>query len=323
MKRSLLFYMIILCLFDSCNESDTEYITAIDSEIPMRVKRIVGKNASWGDYELKFTYKEDGRLQEVVRYGTADDIQKRNIQGIFSVEYDLNYFHFTVKDRVLNIDSDSVARLASLYPDTYMDTLQHRQVNQVLYFTELKEGRYVAHLNKPRDNKGHGSKYNTNYYNVSATTQIVENGKNGRPLVIRCYNDRYYDYIDNNKYKRTVLKYEFQYDKNETVAVDIYKPDSYNDESWTKTENITFSYYSGVLIGAEGEHYKMRRSGNTVVIAEPGVNTTYRLNEYGLAEKMESTAGDVASIEYEKGIGNFSELYTTPLDRSLGKIWIK
>lgn len=115
----------------------------------------------------------------------------------------------------------------------------------------------------------------------------------------------------------------FNTDKNETVAVDIYKPDSYNDESWTKTENITFSYYSGMLIGAEGEHYKMRRSGNTVVIAEPGVNTTYRLNEYGLAEKMESTAGDVASIEYEKGIGNFSELYTTPLDRSLGKIWIK
>lgn len=112
MKRSLLFYMIVVCLFGSCNESDTAYITAIDSEIPMRVKRIVGKNASWGDYELKFTYKEDGRLQEVVRYGTADDIQKRNIQGIFSVEYDLNYFHFTVKDRVLNIDSDSSCQIS-------------------------------------------------------------------------------------------------------------------------------------------------------------------------------------------------------------------
>lgn len=67
----------------------------------------------------------------------------------------------------------------------------------------------------------------------------------------------------------------------------------------------------------------MRRSANTVVIAEPGVNTTYTLNDYGVAVKVENTDGETAIIEYEQGSGNFSELYATPLDKILGKVWVK
>ena len=67
----------------------------------------------------------------------------------------------------------------------------------------------------------------------------------------------------------------------------------------------------------------MRRDSKQAVIALPGENITYTLNEEGLAIKMETTTGESATIEYETGSGNFSELYATPLDRALGKVWVK
>lgn len=103
----------------------------------------------------------------------------------------------------------------------------------------------------------------------------------------------------------------------------VYYPDTYNAASWTESWRLNFTHYSGVLTGVDSDTYKMRRGGHKVVLAEPAKNTTYTLNEYGLAIEMENTDGEVATIEYEDGSGNFSELYATPLDRILGKVWIK
>lgn len=83
------------------------------------------------------------------------------------------------------------------------------------------------------------------------------------------------------------------------------------------------SNYAGILVGVDNEGYKMRRGSNKVVVAEPGKNTTYTLNSQGLAVKVETTDGETATIEYENGYGNFAELYATPVDRCLGKIWVQ
>ena len=55
------------------------------------------------------------------------------------------------------------------------------------------------------------------------------------------------------------------------------------------------------MTGVDNATYKMRRSSKKVVIAEPGKNTTYTLNDEGLAIRIESTDGETATIEYEDG----------------------
>lgn len=292
-------------------------------KIAVRIKRVVGENAFWGKYELLFDYRADGRLNNAWRLDRNKEHVIPDTVGSFTVEYDLNYHHFEINDYVLNIDADSLGKLQRLYPDTYEDSLRIRRVGRVRYSTLLEEGHFKIQKNRPRRVTGSGNHFNTNYINVSSQTQIPEYNAHDQLLVVRCYNDVFLNGADNSEYERTVTKYEFYYDGDEAVSGALYRPDSFNKDSWSKLGDFTLSRYSGILTGVDSDEYKMRRSSNRVVVAEPGRNVTYILNEQNLAVKMETTDGETAIIEYENGNGNFAELYATPVDRFLGKIWIQ
>lgn len=312
--------LIGLLLFGGCkdNEEDGGKNSGIyKNESPVRVKRIIGENEVWGKYELEFHYRPDGLLEQVWRFGDLPYVAIRDTLGNFSVQYDIDYHEFKVMDYVLTIKEDSIRSLQNMYPETIADTLRSRFRKKELYTTKLSEGFYtVKKCRPPKHVFG-------DYINLSSQTQIVENNQEGKPLVIRCYNDVYGMGGDNKEYERTVSKYEFTYSGNEMIEGTVYRPDSQSETSWTELWGLIFSHYSGILTGVDSDSYKMRRSRHTVVVAEPGKNTTYTLNDYGLAVKMENTDGETATVEYEEGSGNFSELYASPLDRLLGKAWVK
>lgn len=307
-----------LLFFNACkDDKDDAEDERYKSENPVRVKRITGENGYWGKYELEFHYRPDGLLERVWRFGDLPYLAVRDTLGYFKVQYDVNYHEFEVVDYVLPIDADSVKKLQGLYPGTVVDTIRKRLDSKTLFSSKLSKGIYtVKECRPPRSVYG-------DYVNVSSQTLMVEKNPDGNPLVIRCYDDVYGMGGDNGKYERVVNKYEFAYAGDEMVDCVVYRPDAHLETSWRKLWNMTFSYYSGILTGVDSDSYKMRRSGHVVVLAEPGKNTTYTLNDYGLAVKMENTDGENAKIEYEAGSGNFSELYSTPLDRVLGKVWTK
>lgn len=312
--------VIGLLSFYSCNDDDEDgddvngiYV----NESPVRVKRITGENKVWGKYELEFNYRSDGLLKEVWRFGNLPYTEKRDTLGHFTAEYDIDYHEFYVIDYVLNIKKDSVDKLKELYPEAIADSIKSRLWKRTLYKTSLSEGFYTMNQARPpKDVWG-------DYINVASRTLMVENREDGRPLVIRCYEDIPGFGGDNGEYERSVCKYEFIYAGDDIVEGIVSFPDTYSGTSWTPSWKLSFSHYSGILTGVESDSYKMRRSANTVVIAEPGVNTTYTLNDYGVAVKVENTDGETATVEYEQGSGNFSELYATPLDKVLGKVWVK
>lgn len=321
MRIWILGILIGLLSFYSCNDdennSGVEGNGIYANGSPLRVKRIVGKNQNWGQYELQFHYRPDGLLEQVWRFGNIPYTETRDTMGGFTVEYDVDYHYFEVIDYVLTIKEDSINKLKTLYPEHIADTIKSRLWERTLFTSTLSEGAYsVTKCRPPLDVWG-------DYINVSAQTLMVENREDGMPAVIRCYDDVPGIGGDNGEYERTVHKYEFSYTGDELVEATVYTPDSYSETSWRRLWELAFSHYSGVLTGVESDSYKMRRSGNTVVVAEPGINTTYTLNNYGLAVKMENTDGEMATIEYENGSGNFSDLYATPLDKILGKVWIK
>ena len=312
--------VIGLLPFYSCNDEEdngTNGNETYANESPLRVKRITGERQDWGQYELQFNYRPDGLLEQVWRFGNIPYTETRDTLGEFSVEYDLDYYNIAVIDYFLSVKEDSINKLKAQYPEYIADTIKARLTKKLLYTSTLFEGSYITtEYRPPLDVWGE-------YINVVSQTLMVENKADGKPLVIRRYEDVPGIGGDNDEYDRTVYKYEFLYVGDELVEAVVYTPDSYSETSWTGVWKIAFSHYSGILTGVESDSYKMRRSGNTVVIAEPGINTTYTLNEYGLAVKMENTDGETATIEYEEGSGNFSELYATPLDHVLGKVWIK
>lgn len=324
MNRFRLFLLPLVCLlaFSACKDDDDNQGGNFVNTNKMRVKRIEGENTRWGKYVWEFSYRTDGRLESAVRLD-PNVTNRRDTVGMMFVEYDVDFHKFTVYDRVMRIDLDSINKLKELYPDTYQDTLLQRRTSVTLYSTQLENGQFVAHTNRPRRSNGSGSMYNPQYVNVSAQTQMLEVNEDGQPLVIRCYDDVYGAGGENGKYERTVCKYEFLYEGKEMVSGISYRPDSYSESSWTKLKDLSFSYYSGILVSVDSDFCKMRRSGDKVVVAEPGRNITYTLNAEGLAVKLETTDGDTAVISYEEGPGNFAELYATPLDRALGKVWVK
>lgn len=321
LKRIMMLSLLLVTTLIACNDDDNGSESSLyNSGSNSRVKRIIGENDHWGKYELQFSYRADGRLDHVWRF--SDD-ERRDTLGRFAVEYDVNYYKFEIIDYVLNIDSDSVSILKELYPTSWEDTLCERRREQTLYSTELSEGKLITNTYQERRGNSEGTLFNPVYMNISSQTLMVENNKNGRPLVIRCYEDIYGRGSENTLYNRTVLKYEFEYNGDELISVTQYIPDSYSETSWTKYGEFSCSNYSGILTGVDSDEYKMRRDSKQAVVALPGENTTYTLNDEGLAIKMESTTGETAVIEYEAGSGNFSELYATPLDRALRKVWVK
>ena len=314
-----LFSILIFC---GCNNDDDVQDGNYVTENKMRVKRMEGENAHWGKYILEFNYRADGRLENAIRLN-PNVADQRDTVGIFQVEYDNDFHEFKIYDIVLRIDADSVNKLQQLYPTTYQDTLLKRRTSVLYYSTKLENGQFMTRIYRPKRSNGSGEEYNPSYVNVFGQTQMLEETKEGLPLVVRCYDDVYKSGGENDEYNRTVMKYEFMYEGNEMNMGILSQPNSYSESSWIKLKERKFSNYSGVLVGVDSDFYKMRRSGDKVVVAEPGKNITYTLNEAGMAVKLETTDGETAVISYESGGGNFSELYATPLDHVLGKVWIK
>ena len=322
MKKIWILPFLLMALVACNDDDDAGNMDYVNGASDMRVKRIAGQNEVWGEYELLFEYRPDGRVDHVWRLATGGEFVGDTL-GYFSVTYDVDYHEFQIIDRVMNIMADSVESLRQLYPDTYRDTLRERRLEQMLYSSKLENGKYSCHVNRPRRRTEFGNLFYPQYMNVSGQTLIVENDEAGRPIVIRCYDDEYGDAYENNTYTRSISKYEIAYEGNEMVSAVQYRPGGYGEESWVEWRRLDFSSYQNIVTAVESEFYRMRRDSKQVVVAEPGKNTTYTLNEKGLAISMETTDGEKATFEYENGSGNFVELYATPLERLLGKAWVR
>ena len=321
MKKSILLLLaVFVVLFAACDDNDGDAgLTSYAGKADRRIKSITGENNVWGKYRLDFSYMEDGRLKE----GWRTDAETGDTTGAVTVRYDVDYFILTVTDYVPGVDEKTAETLKEMYPDTYLDTLRARRQDMTLFSIELKDGEFTKKLYRPRRNVGSGSSYAVTYVHVADYIQIPDPDITGEPSVIRCYDDVYGSGGDNNARERTLSKYEMVRTNGEITGVVRYLPDFYVAGTWKKADELFLSHYNGVLTGVESDTYKMRHGAGKAVVAEPGRTQTYTLGSDGLATKMETSDGETAAFEYEAGSGNFYEVFTLPLERLLGKVWIR
>jgi hypothetical protein len=318
MRKLILLSLVFCSFFMGCQDDEDSVLKEYAGSASKRVKRIVGQNALWGEYCLNFCYNEDGTLKEAWRM----DSETGDTLGTISVKYDPNYYLLSIIDYVSSLDPARLPELQKNYPDTWKDTVRNARSEQVLCSVELKDGLLTKILKRPRRYVGGGSNYDVSYVDVSTTVQIPE-GNNGKITVVRCL-----EYVNgaggnSDETERTVSKYEFTYAGDDLVGGTQYFPDSYRETDWKKGMELGFTVYSGILTGVECDVFRMRRGGNQVVVAEPGKTYTYTLDEEGLALRMETSDGEEAMFEYEAGSGNFYGLFAMPLDRVLGKVWVR
>ncbi len=314
--RKIIGLSLLCCaVFMACNDDDDDAVSnAYEGASSQRIKRITGENALWGNYRLDFTYESDGKLKEGIR----TDAETGDTTGRVQVMYDQNYHRLEFFDYMYSIDEEGIAEIKEKYPETWQDTVDMYFVERSLCYVEQKGDSVLMQVSRPTRNEG-----TTAYMNVSRRIEMADRGADGQPRVIRCFDDKYGEGSDNNVTTRSVYKYTFLYDGGVLNTVECYRPDAYSETNFVKLYDYACTNYSGILSGVESDVYKMRRGGRTVVVAEPGKNTTYTLDGNGLAVKMESTDGATATFEYEKGSGNFYELFAMPLDRMLGKVWVR
>lgn len=324
MRKLILLSLIFCGAFIACHDDDDSNVAEYaGASVSQRVKRISGEYSAWGKFQMEFSYEEDGRLKE----GWRVNPETGDTTGKVIVEYDLNVRTITFQDYIPGLDDDGIARLKEMYPDTYRDTLIAVRRVQTLFSVKMDEdGNMTKTVSRPRRDvggNGSGDTYVTTYVKVSKHKQIPESA-NGHLTVIRCFDNEYGTGGNNNSVvTQTLSKYEFAYDGNALLSGVRYFPDPYGETSWRKAFDFGFKCHSDVVVDVDSENYKMRRSTNRVVVAEPGVNYTYTLNDEGLAVSLEMSTGDRFTFEYEAGSGNFYELYAMPLDRVLGKVWVR
>lgn len=317
--RKLMIISLMLCVaLAACHEDHDTDAPGYAGRSSKRIKRITGENSVWGKYRLVFNYESDGTLKE----GWRMDAETGDTTGTVRVSYDADYYLLSFVDYVPGVDADSAAILKEMYPDTWADTLLARRTEQVLCSVEQRGDRQTKSFNRPRRDVGSGKEYDPTYVRISYSTQIADLS-NGKPMVIRSLDYVYGSGADNDVSERTVNKYEFAYEGSDLVSGSHYFPDLYSETGWRKAGEISFTSYSGIVTGVESDMYKMRRSTNRVAVAEPGKTLTYTLDEEGLAVRLETSDGENATFEYEAGSGNFYELFAMPLERVLGKVWVR
>lgn len=290
-----------------------------------RVKHIEGNNKIWGDYQLLFYYS-DNKLDSVYRCDLNTNIAKRDTTGSFAMFVDkYGGRSFTIHDRVLAIDADSVARLKAAYPDTYQDTLRKRRTTTTLYTNDFDAlaKKEVIKKYKPREEFGLGKNFRPGYLNLTAKTNVLEYDKAGNPIIVRQFCDTYVQEEKNNTYERELYKYELDYSGDMIVGVRYYIQNSHDNLSWSIVDHYTLNYQDGVLMSVDGDSYSLKRTGNTIVVKENGETTTYTLDSNGNAIRADYSDGSYVKVEYEKASGNFSNLVYSYIDRVLGKDVIK
>ena len=317
MRKLILLSLLFCAVLVACNDDDVAEVTSAGKS-SKRVKQITGENHVWGKYRIDFSYDDNGNLKKAWRLEpeTGDTV------GMIDVSYDLNYYKLSIIDYVQGMDEETMARIKRMYPDTWQDSVREALTNQTLCSVEWKDGKLVKKINRPRKNMGSGEDYDPQYVQVTSHTYMAERS-NGKPTVVRCYDDVYGAGEENSNFQRTLSKYEFAYEEGVPVNGVCYFPDTYSETSWRKVGEMSFNTYAGIVTGVESEDYWMRRGKNKVVVAEPGKNYTYTLDEEGLAVRLETSDGETAVYEYEQGSGNFYELFVTPLEQVFEKVWVR
>lgn len=311
MKKIIIVLLAIFTtgLLAQCDKKDDDGKGGSRTERFFRVKRITGDNLKWGKFELLFCYS-DGKLDTVWRRNLAQDESLRDTMGRFSVSYENNSTVVNIKDYVLNIDADSVAKLQAAYPATYSDSLRRRRVSRTLLTRTLYQvDNYTTQrLYTPREEVGMGAGFDNRYKVLQNVRSLYEYDAQGQTTVIRQFVDDYKQDELNTDYTRMIDKYEFTYGPNGPATVAYYVQDSYDVESWKLRYSCTYTYSGRELSQIEGKGYRWLRSGTSLTITDTDGITKCTLDGNDNVVAVTYPDGSQISLEYEDGRGNACEL---------------
>lgn len=331
MKHIILF-VVMLSLFAACTK-EGEYSTPEEiiyniQKNTHRAVKISGTNVHWGEFVLNLGYD-----LEQLDNGFCMNIQGDTI-GDISVYREGTYLSYSIRDYVPVIDKDSINCLDAILKEKYgtgnynlWDSLpKDREILLRATINLYDDGRIqkqVVETYSPTEkNDAVGEEFDYKYALVSTLTSIYEYNIDGTIRFERRIQDLH-DLTDAALYNRSVYKIETLYDVGKISNLIWFVAPG--GENFTETNRYNYSYNGDQLSEITGENFTraFAYSGNQVTITTTDTPTmTCEVDNNGNVVKMDDGQGNVYTIEYEVGNGNFS-LFVPLSERMLNPFFIK
>lgn len=333
MKYIILSFLFGCFIFCACTK-EAKYDPAEEFQYTVkknayRVTKISGTSTYWGDFTLSLNYSGD-ELDKAYRTNAENDtIGQINVNRNSST-----YLKYSIMDLIPNIDQDSIARTDAILRAKYgagnyslWDSIPkiYRTIQETIsyLYTDGRIKKVVSNLYKPREDVGiTGVNFDNSYIRVSKTASTYEYDLNSNIAINRIILDVYNE-EDQDKYERTLLKYETNYDR-EQIGLLICSIAN-GGESFIETNRYNYTYNGNQLISVDGVDFtrKFTYTGKQVTMTTNDSETIiYELDEHGNVIQMDDGKGNVFHIEYEQGNGNFS-IFTLMNEQMINPFFIK
>lgn len=330
--KHIIYLLVCMVIGVSCTE-ESKYKTPDESQYSpkknaFRVTKISGTNRYWGEFTLTMEYDKE-ELENITRTNAVNDTVGGlgMIRSTSSITYEL-------QDRVPSVDKDSIHRIDSILNAKYgagnyqlWDSLPKSTqaiVRSTVYANTNGSIKKLSVLNFQPNGKSEavGDDFAYSYILKTTTSSTYEYDINSNISVNRIMYD-VHDPVDKDLYERSLYKTEIMYNGDNISAVVWFTAPG--GSGFTEYNRYNYTYTGNQLTAISGTDFTrtFTYSGNQVTVTTNSEVVTYELDNNGYVVKMNDGKGNVYSVEYEPGHGNFSHIFIPMSEQMTNPFFIK
>ena len=328
--KTLTILIVAFLGFTSCTKDLEPYIYK-EPEFPVqknefRAKIINGSNYKWGEFKQILNYSNEKLVSATVINNIGDTI------GGITVDHGATTIYYSEYELIPAIDSISILEIEDSLKAKYGEgnynlfrevpkVLRRSKVQDLSLYRDGRVKRLITKSYKPRKNVGIGTKFNNTYILDVTEANVFEYDDKGNIVVNRITID-IHDEKDEQKYSRSLYKYENSFIENKISEINYFEVES--GGNYVLKDIFDFEYRENQLVGIGSDSYqrKFDYSNNQITVNEDGKTSIYQLDVKGYVIKITDHTDKITSIEYESGHGDFS-VFSSLIETQLGTPLIK
>ncbi|WP_455508991.1 hypothetical protein [Butyricimonas paravirosa] len=331
--KHIIYLLVCIMVTVSCTE-ESKYKTPnefqyLQKKNAFRVIKISGTNNHWGEFTLTMEYDKE-ELSNITRTNVTND----TVGGIGMIR-STSSITYELQDWVPSIDKDSIQRLETILNEKHgagnyrlWDSLPKsvQAIERVTVYTNTNGSIKKLSVQSFRPNEKSeavGEDFAYSYVLSTTISSIYEYDVNSNIYINRIVYD-VHDPVDKEVYERSLYKTETEYDGGKIKALAWFTAPG--GAGFSEFDRYSYTYNGNQLTEIHGTNFTrtFTYSGNQVTVeTNHSTMATYELDDNGNVVKMNDGEGNVYTIEYEPGHGNFSHVFVPVSEQITNQFFIK
>ena len=334
MKYKYIIYLLVCIMVTvACNE-ESKYNTPDEFQYSpkknaFRVTKISGTNSHWGKFTLTMEYDKE-ELSNTTRTNATND----TVGGIGIIR-STSSITYELQDWIPSIDNDSIHRMDSILSAKYgtgnyqlWDSLPKsaQAILRTTVYTNTNGSIKKLSIQSYQPNEKSevvGDDFAYNYILKTTTASTYEYDVNSNICINRIMYD-VHDPVDKEIYERSLYKTETEYGGDKIKTLTWFTVPG--GAGFTEYNRYNYTYNDNRLTAINGTDFTrtFTYSGNQVTVKTNNSEVAiYELDSNGNVVKMDDGKGNVYTIEYEPGHGNFSHVFVSVSEQMTNPFFIK